>query len=246
MTSKERLRAALERALRDMAPGRRLRIRLAAKRLATWGGQRPARVLDAGCETGLLSLALARRHPSWTLEGVDIDERMLAVGREWAREAGADVTLRYGDLTEGLPEGRYDAVAALECLAEIPDGPAALRAMAGSLAPGGLLVLHVPRADWRPVLPGSPGRWAREVRHGYGPGELEAELAALGLEVTYRRDTMRAAVQAAHELRDRVKERSLTVRAIVLPLLSLAVALELRGAAVGAPRGLYLEARRPA
>ena len=240
-----RVHAALERALRDMTPGRRLRTRLAARRLAAWGRSRPARFLDAGCEVGLLSLALARRCPAWTLEAVDIDERMLAVGREWAAEAGAVISFRAGDLTAGLPEGRYDAVAALECLAEIPDADAALAAMAAAVAPGGLLVLHVPRTGWAPALPGSPAEWDREVRHGYEPAALEAQLGRLGLEVDYRRDTMRTPVQAAHELRDRVKRRPLRVRAIVLPVLSLAVTLELRGIAFGPARGLYLEARRP-
>jgi len=237
-------REALERRLRALVPGRLLRTRLATRRLAAWGAGRPVRFLDAGCEVGLLSLALARRRPQWTFEAVDIDEEMLAQGREWAAKVRAPISFSAADLTAGLPEGRYDAIAALECLAEIPDAAAALRAMAGALRPGGLLAVHVPLADWQPVLPGSPRTWEREVRHGYAPGELEAELAALGLEVTYRRDTMRAAVQASHELRDRVKRRPLRVRAVVLPLLSVPVELELRGVAFGAPRGLYVEARR--
>jgi SAM-dependent methyltransferase len=202
--------------------------------------------LDAGCEVGLLSLALARRCPRWRLEAVDIEEEMLAIGRAWAEEAGAAIDFHAADLTQGLPAGRYDAIAALECLAEIPDADAALAAMAGALAPGGLLAVHVPRADWQPALPGSPAAWEREVRHGYSDGELEAALARLGLELTHRRDTMHTPVQAAHELRDRVKRRPLRIRAVVLPLLSLSVALELRGIAFGPARGLYVEARRPA
>jgi SAM-dependent methyltransferase len=243
---RQRLHHALERSLRDMTPGRRLRTRLAARRLADWGRDRPIAFLDAGCEVGLLSLALAERCPRWTIEAVDIDERMLSIGRSWATEAGAAIAFRPADLTKGLPAERYDAVAALECLAEIPEAGAVLAAMAGALVPGGLLALHVPRADWTPALRGSPASWEREVRHGYAPGELEAELAALGLEVTHRCDTMRTPVQAAHELRDRVKRRSLRIRAVVLPLLSVAVWLELHGIAFGPARGLYVEARRPA
>ena len=244
MTARARLHAALEHSLRDMTPGRRLRTRLAARRLASWGAGRPVRFLDAGCEVGLLSLALARRRPEWTLEALDIDERMLHTAREWAAEAGASIAFRAGDLTAGLPPSRYDAIAALECLAEIPDADAAVAAMAGALEPGGLLALHVPRDGWEPALPGSPAAWEREVRHGYADGELEAALAELGLEVTHRRGTMRTPVQAAHELRDRVKRRPLRTRVLVLPLLSLAVTLELRGIAFGPARGLYLEARR--
>jgi glycosyltransferase involved in cell wall biosynthesis/SAM-dependent methyltransferase len=240
-----RLHAAAERALRDMTPGRRLRTRLAARRLAEELGPGPMRLLDAGCEVGLLSLALAARRPAWAIEAVDIDERWLTVGRGWAAEAGVTIDFHYADLTQGLPAGRYDAIAALECLAEIPDANAALEAMAGALRPGGMLALHVPQADWRPALPGSPATWDREVRHGFDRPALEAALERLGLDVTHRRDTMRTPVQAAHELRDRIKRGPLPLRLAVLPLLSLAVTLELRGIGFGPARGIYLEARRP-
>jgi ubiquinone/menaquinone biosynthesis C-methylase UbiE len=225
-----------------MAPGRRLRTELAADRLAAWGGDRPLRVLDAGAEVGLFAIALARRRPAWRIDAVDVNATMLEAGR---RRAGAaaltGITFRVADVTQ-LPDGEFDAVAALECLAEIADTEAALGGLARSLRVGGRLVVHVPEAAWVPALPGSPRQWPREVHHGFTAEELRAQLAAHGLVARDVVATMRTPVQAAHELRDRIKRRSPAVQLAAYPLMAGSVWLERRGLAFGPARGLYLEA----
>src|SRR5688500_18903642 len=127
-------RKAAERMLRDPVPARRLRTRLALERLEAWGGGRSVRFLDAGCDVGLLSLELARRHPAWTLDGVDLSDEILVQARELAEEEGLGdrITYRQGDITQDLPAATYDAVAALECLTLIPDLDAAVAGLAGT------------------------------------------------------------------------------------------------------------------
>src|SRR5207244_2571133 len=85
-------------------------------RLAAWGGDRPVRLLDAGAEVGLLSIALARRFPGWTIDAVDVNDEMLALGRAWAAAEGLErIEFRHVDVTRDLPVDAYDAVARAAC-----------------------------------------------------------------------------------------------------------------------------------
>lgn len=239
----ERLRARLARL--DMTPGRRLRTLLALDRFRRMDADRPLQILDAACESGRLSLELARRAQLWQITGVDISEPMLAQARSAAaKRALVNVSFACCDLTRDLAVSRYDAIAALECLAEIPDTDAALRSLTRALRPGGLLVLHVPRADWTPVLRGSDAQWKREIHHGFEPADLVARLRLLGLGHIVVRETMHAGVQAAHELRERIKHLPLKRRLPAFPVMAGAVELERRGVRFGTPRGIWVEGRR--
>jgi hypothetical protein len=135
-------------------------------------------------------------------------------------------------------------VLALECLSEIPDDGAALAALAAALRPGGLLVAHVPLADWQPVLRGSAGRWRHEVRHGYDLDDLARRMGDVGLDVQEVRLTQRDMVTAAQELRDRWKSAPAAVRAALFPVMAAAAILDTAGVTWGPPRGALLAARR--
>jgi SAM-dependent methyltransferase len=239
-------RAYLEEGLALMAPSRRLRLALSDEVLSAEAEGEPLRVLDAGCGDGLLTLSLAKRHRDWALLGVDRRDDLLDGAR--ARAAGrglGNVRFQPADLTQPLPEGGFGAVVALECLHEIPDDAAALRSMAGALAPGGLLALQVPRGDWKPVLRGSTGIWREEVRHGYGTEEIEADVRAAGLEPFELRPTYRSLAAAAQEIRDRIKGAPLPLRLLAFPFLAAAVRLERLGLTWGEPSATLVLARRP-
>lgn len=238
--------AALEERIALMAPSRRLRMALAERAIDRFAGDGAVRVLDAGCADGLITLALAKRHPSWTIVGMDLSGDLLAGARERARNRGLDnVDFVAADLTEALPEGGFDAVVALECLSEIPEDRAALAAMTGALRPGGLFVVQVPDRDWKPVLGGSSPVWRHEVRHGYGAAELEEMLAATGVEQVEVHPTYRTTAALAQELRDRIKDRSLALRASAYPAMLAAVRLERWGLTGGAPNAHFAVARQP-
>jgi trans-aconitate methyltransferase len=234
------LRAVLEERLALMAPARRLRLALAEEAVARrLGSEGRLRVLDAGCGDGLLSLAMAKRHPSWALTGVDLREDLLEGARKRATARGLpNARFVPGNLEQPLPVQERDAVLAVECLSEIPDDLQALRMMRAALAPGGLLVVQVPERDWEPVLPGSSGTWREQVRQGYTAAELEATLREAGFEDVQVRATYRSLAAAAQEIRDRIKDRGLLLRLLAFPFLAGAVRLERWGLSWGRPNAL--------
>jgi SAM-dependent methyltransferase len=143
-----------------------------------------ARILDAGCGTGLPT---ARRllDAGFTVTGVDISEVMLTLARRNVPEAD----LRRLDLTEVGPElGRFDAVVAFFSLlmmprAEIPDALARLREV---LVPGGLMMLGMVEADVDDVPIDFLGMPVRVT--GYPRDELAHVVASAGFEVLQASD----------------------------------------------------------
>lgn len=239
-------KAILEERIALMAPARRLRLKVADDALSEFAAGRPIRVLDAGCGDGLLSLALAKRHPAWAIVGVDLREDMLAGARERARGRSlGNVSFTAADLLQPLPVSDFDAVVALECLSEIPDDEAALRTMFATVKPGGMLLAQAPERDWRPVLPGSATTWREQVRQGYTREGLVAMLGRVGLASVGARGTYRSLAAAAQEVRDRIKAGPLLLRAAAFPLLATAVLLEHHGLTWGRPNAILAVGRRP-
>lgn len=246
MRAPGKLRAILEERLALMAPARRLRLRVGERRLAVAAGGGPLRILDAGCGDGLLTMAMAKRHPEWTLTGVDLRENLLAGARARAEaRALGNVSFEAADLLRPLPVSGFDAVIALECLSEIPDDVAALGTMYAALAPGGLLAVQVPDRDWTPVLPGSASTWREQVRQGYDAAGLAATLAAVGLGEVETRPTYRSLAAGAQEVRDRIKDSALPLRLLAFPFLAAAVRLEALGLTWGRANAIFAAGRKP-
>lgn len=230
--------------LRRLPPARRQRWVLAGRALDELGDG-PCLLLDVGCEDGLFTTDQALRRPAWRLVGVDLAAPFVAAARQEAVRRGArNVLFAVADATRPLTSRPVDVVVALECLAEIPDDAAAVARMAEALRPGGLLLLHVPLDDWRPLLPGSPERWRREVRHGYSTAAVTELLQRAGFTDIRVRGTMRGTVTLAQELRDRTKHASGRRRAPLIPLMLAAAHADIAGATWGRPRGLFIQARR--
>lgn len=238
------LRGGLEERLALMAPSRRLRLACAEEAVANFAAGRPVRVLDAGCGDGLLSLALAKRHPEWAIVGMDLREDLLAGARERARNRGlANVDFQQANLTRQLPQSGFDVVMALECLSEIPDDRAALAALVGAIAANGMFVMQAPEEGWRPVLKSSDATWREQVRHGYSRAGLTRMLAGAGLERIEVEPTYRTTAALAQELRDRIKDGPLALRAGAFPAMVGAVGLERRGLTGGRASALFATAR---
>ncbi|HET9690774.1 MAG TPA: methyltransferase domain-containing protein [Acidimicrobiales bacterium] len=130
---------------------------------------RAARVLDAGCGTGRVGAALARR--GHAVVGVDADPVLVAAAR--ADHPGP--AWHTGDLADlgaaALDLGPFDAVvAAGNVLVYVAAGTeaAVVAALAGVLRPGGVLVTGFATG-----------------RH-YGPDDLDADAAAAGLVAEHR------------------------------------------------------------
>jgi trans-aconitate methyltransferase len=238
------VRGGLEERLARTTPSRRLRLETAEEEITRSCGRGPLRVLDAACGDGLASLSLSGRHPDWQLVGMELRETLVSAAAARAQMRSLrNVTFEQADLTKPLPAGGFDVAMALECLAEIPDDRGALKQIAAALRPGGLLVVHVPDRDWRPLLPGSDATWRDEVRHGYGPAELEAMLREAGLTDVRVTPTYRSLAAMAQEVRDRFRPAPLLLRAALAPLLMAAVALERRGLTWGAANAMLATGR---
>jgi SAM-dependent methyltransferase len=245
---RRRVESRAYRVAQRTSPGRRYRGAIVEHELSRHvrdAGE--IKLLDAGSENGVVATTIARRHPEWTVVGVDLNAEALRDGTQWANEIGArNVHFVRADLTSLLRENIFDAAIAVDCLTEVPDDDDALRAIAHSLRPGGVLVVHTPVASWQPVLRGSEHHWPRAVRRGYDPDVLVAKLRAVGLVVDDVRPTLRAVGHLAQEIRDRyVKRRHLLMQLAALPFLVGAVRLEKAGLTVGSNRAMLVVAHRP-
>ncbi len=222
-----------------------MRCELVAEALEQFAADRALHVLDAGCGDGAFTELVARRRPGWSIVGADLGDDQLDRGRRAAARAQiTNLEFVHADLTEDLGSEIYDAVAAIECLEEIPEDTQALRRMIAALKPAGFFVAHVPEHQWKPVLRGSKATWRHEVRHGYDSAELATRLTELGLVEVRIDGTCRGLVRLAQELRDRVSAQHPVLRAAVSSVLLVTVWLERRGMTWGRERALIVRARR--
>lgn len=67
-----------------------------------------SKVLDVPCGEGRIARELASR--GYRLTGLDLTERLLAIGRERAAEAGVEIEFRQGDMRDLPWEGEFDGV----------------------------------------------------------------------------------------------------------------------------------------
>ena len=110
--------------------------------------RRFTRALDFGCGVGRLSLALARRFDQ--VVGIDIAPTMVERARRLAETAAPNCRFIVGAEPElrALPAANFDFVLSLLVLQHQPSGEAAealVAELTAKLAPGGALVLQVPR-----------------------------------------------------------------------------------------------------
>jgi demethylmenaquinone methyltransferase/2-methoxy-6-polyprenyl-1,4-benzoquinol methylase len=119
-----------------------------------------ARILDVAAGTGLVSRALARRHPDARIASLDPSEAMLATGAVQNAAEGLDAcVVPVLGRAESLPfpDGTFDAVTFTYLLRYVDDAPATVRELARVLRPGGVLAsleFHAPddpvlRLGWR-------------------------------------------------------------------------------------------------
>jgi ubiquinone/menaquinone biosynthesis C-methylase UbiE len=112
------------------------------------GGQRPLRVLDAGCGTGNGIVPVAEMAPQAQCVGVDVSEQALRLARITAQKAGlTNLTFAAGDLMQShtLPrvEGGYDIIYCSGVLHHLADPSQGLSNLLDLLAPDGVMVVMV-------------------------------------------------------------------------------------------------------
>ncbi len=115
----------------------------AAKEFASRVAEKNAKVLDAGCGTGLSGVALKNQGYA-NLHGIDLSPEMLTK----AEATGAYQSVEVADLTQALQVGPFDAVFASGVFGFGPPHPEHLGILVNTLKSGGLAVLTVNGKGW--------------------------------------------------------------------------------------------------
>jgi len=119
-------------------------------------GQKPtqqnARILDAGCGTGVGTEYLVHLNPEARVVGIDLSEGALAVAKERCQKSGATrVEFHHLSLFDvDQLAGEFDLINCVGVLHHTPDPLRGIQALAKKLAPGG--ILHI-------FVYGELGRW---------------------------------------------------------------------------------------
>lgn len=107
------------------------------------GLRRGMTCLDAGCGGGAVTLRLARwvGADGW-VEGIDVDERALALARQAAKRRQLPAEFRVCGAAELAEEARFELVFARFLLSHLPDPAQALAQLVRAAKPGGVVVLE--------------------------------------------------------------------------------------------------------
>ncbi|MDE2167633.1 MAG: class I SAM-dependent methyltransferase [Alphaproteobacteria bacterium] len=148
------------------------------------------RILDLGCGTGSLALALAARREPAQIVGLDIAEPYIEYAR--ARSADPRVTFRIAAAID-VPDGHFDRCYSLLALNFVTEPVQAVREMRRVTRPGGVIAAAVwdfaggltyQRLFWDTAAALDPAADRARARHYAAaltwPGELEAAFVEVG------------------------------------------------------------------
>ena len=112
----------------------------------------PRRVLDAGCGEGGVAMAVAARHPTTRVEGVEASPANVRLARQMNRYANAGV--RQGLAEEvhlAFPPGSFDLVYSFAVLEHVRDVDATIGSIMTVLRRGGRFCFVVPMHEFRVI-----------------------------------------------------------------------------------------------
>ncbi|HET9132235.1 MAG TPA: methyltransferase domain-containing protein, partial [Terriglobia bacterium] len=99
-------------------------------------------IVDLGCGSGELTLALAERWPTSRVLGVDSSPEMIAEAKP--HELPGRMTFELGDLTQWNPPSPVDLLFSNAAYQWVTDHHVLMRRLFGMIAPGGALAFQVP------------------------------------------------------------------------------------------------------
>lgn len=140
-------------------------------------------ILDAGSGPGVFSFELGRNFPQAGILGVDPLKEAVDASRHIADQIKTSNVSFHETSIEKLTERNFfDLILCVDILEHIEDDFAALQGLHGAVAPGGILVLHVPALYRRyPVWKKSLNFDVEtHVRFGYEPEEIRMKVKQSG------------------------------------------------------------------
>jgi len=148
-----------------------------------------ASLLDAGCGHAYTTFWLAQRRPSYRLTGVEIDAALVIANRQIAADLGLEqLVFRHESLERLADTAAYDLIYSIDVLEHIAADVQTLRRLRRALKPGGRLLLHLPlrHQQQRRIFPSFRRHTIDDhVRDEYTLDEIQAKLAAAGLDLTW-------------------------------------------------------------
>lgn len=160
----------------------------------------PARVADIGMGSGLSSLAIARAYPGVFVDGFDLDAASVEDARANAAAAGMEDRVTFHCRDAGDPDlaGQYDFALAVECIHDMSDPVAALRAMRRLVGEGGTVLIADERTADRFTAPGDDLErffYGVSILHCLPVGMVDQPSVATG--TVMRADTFRGYAEQA-------------------------------------------------
>jgi 2-polyprenyl-3-methyl-5-hydroxy-6-metoxy-1,4-benzoquinol methylase len=160
----------------------------------------PARVADIGCGAGWTSIAIAQAYPRVTVDAFEIDPLSVAMARTNIDEAGLAhrIAIQQRDVRTETGSHRYDVVIAVNCIHDLADPVAMLRAMRELAGEHGIVIDAEPGVGERFTGEANEAEafvYAASVLHCLPVGMAEQPSAATGMAM--RAETLRQYAQAA-------------------------------------------------
>jgi 2-polyprenyl-3-methyl-5-hydroxy-6-metoxy-1,4-benzoquinol methylase len=189
-------------------------------------------VLDAGCGGAQYSLKMAILHPHIDVTAIDIETPGLTSG------IPPNFCFRRRDILDLDESTVFDFIYSLDVLEHIPHNETAIEKLVASLKPGGYLYVHMPGKDSssRFIFPTQWftdfQSWAKKEHIGetYSLSEIVALLTRRDLSIVQATHTFAPVGQLAWEL-DRLTDRRLLLKIVIMPLLKMFSLLNMKCAA---------------
>jgi len=154
-------------------------------------------VLDAGCGLGRHAFSIARKYPSVSIVGVDLNGGNISICNGIRKKNHFEgIRFHKGDLSSLDLDRRFDVIICSDVLEYIEEDKRVLENFGRLLKENGRLILHTPRLNPRRYLSlferyfrCDPREKAAHAREGYTVSQLRKKLRKSGLTIANRRYT---------------------------------------------------------